>query len=473
MHYVIYYINEYKFNIIIRRLDAQCGWGVNLKIKIYSTNIENTHQIISLGSSEKNYKKMNINCNIKLYKLTYFEQNIPKVIIQTSYSRNIENILHQNSILTYIELNPEYKYKFFDNNEARVFIKNNFEKNILIAYDLLIAGAFKADFFRYCYLYINGGCYFDCKSILRIPLSNIIDKNDNFILCKDIGEGYFNAVILSIPMNDLLLKTINMCVDNIYNFYSKYNIRKDIYNSASSILSLTGPVLLYNAVKNYVNNNNIKLMHKHYPVKKYNYNHDYQSLYIDYNGKHIITKAYKSYHSSSGVHYSDLWYQKEVVYELSNIIDDKHKFYKFIKNINDKFDFYVFSENILIIEKTTNIDGWADFLKIKIINEETDKEYMLDIGTSNTKEKLIYLNTNFLWYDKIFSHYTFNNIEYDQNLKISLCKNKYNVQKLIVINDTDIIINENLNLTIILKNDNQTLNICIEKFFEKVKIINI
>ena len=224
IHCVIYYIEEYKFNIILRRLDATCGWGVNLKVKLYSEN--NDYQIISLGSSEKNFKTMNIICKIKLYKIIYNEQNIPKTIIQTSYSRNIENILHYNSILTYIELNPEYEYKFFDNNDSRLFIKNNFDEYILIAYDLVIPGAFKADFFRYCFLYINGGCYFDCKSILRIPLRNIINQDDTFLLCKDIGEGYFNAIILSVPKNKLLLETINMCVENINNFYTKYNLKK-------------------------------------------------------------------------------------------------------------------------------------------------------------------------------------------------------------------------------------------------------
>jgi mannosyltransferase OCH1-like enzyme len=184
----------------LRRFDATCGWGVNLKLKLFSEN--NDSYIISLGSSEKNFKIMNIICKIKLHKIIYYDQNIPKTIIQTTYSRNIENILHYNSILSYIELNPEYEYKIFDNNDSRLFIKNNFDEYILIAYDLIIPGAFKADFFRYCYLYINGGCYFDCKSILRVPLRNIINKDDTFLLCKDIGEGYFNAIILSIPKND-------------------------------------------------------------------------------------------------------------------------------------------------------------------------------------------------------------------------------------------------------------------------------
>jgi len=468
---VIYYIEEYKFNIILRRLDATCGWGVNLKLKLYSEN--NDFHVISLGSSEKNFKVMNIVCKIKLYKTEYFEQNIPKTIIQTTYSRNIENVLHYNSILTYIELNPEYEYKIFDNNDSRLFIKNNFDEYILIAYDLIIPGAFKADFFRYCFLYVNGGCYFDCKSILRVPLRNIINKDDTFLLCKDIGEGYFNAIILSVPKNELLLKTINMCIENINNYYTKYNFKKNIYDSSNTILSFTGPILIYNTIKNNVNNNNIKFLHKNDQNKKNDYNHNYQRLFIEYNLKYIITKQYYLYNSSSGSHYSDQWYNKEVIYELCNTNNQKiYKFYKFIPNIIDKFDFYIFSSKILIIERIDNNCGWGDFLKIKIINEKTDKELLLNVGSSSNKNKIINLNNEFFNNDNIIKYYTFHDENIDKKFNISICKNKYNIEKLIIINNENIGWVENFNLNIILNND-KIYNINIGSSNNNIKIIDL
>jgi mannosyltransferase OCH1-like enzyme len=293
-HYVIYYLEDYKIKVIIRRLDEADGWGVDLKIKIYDKGNEN-YQILSVGSSEKNCKIIEIYTNRKVERITFDNiQKIPKVIIQTTFTKNIKNILHFNAIMTFIELNPEYEYKIFDNDEVRLFIKKNFNRDTLIAYDLIIPGAFKADFFRYCYLYINGGCYFDCKQILRTSLRNIINTNDTFLICKDAGDGFFNALIFSIPKNDLLLKTINMCVHNIYNYhdiYQLYHSNKNKYNDVNTILSFTGPILLYNAVKNYVNNNNIKFIHKCIFNKKIYFNHDYQRLYIEYNSNIIITKA--------------------------------------------------------------------------------------------------------------------------------------------------------------------------------------
>ena len=469
MHYVVYYIDEYKFNIIIRRLDASCGWGVNLKLKLYSDN--NDSQVISLGSSEKNCKMMNVNCKIKLYKIKYNYQNIPKTIIQTTYSRNIDNILHYNSILSYIELNPEYEYKIFDNNDSRLFIKNNFNEHTLIAYDLIIPGAFKADFFRYCFLYINGGCYFDCKSILRIPLRNIIHRDDKFLLCKDIQEAYYNAVMLSIAKNDLLLKTINTCIDNIYNFYNKYNLKKNIYDATTIMFSFSGPVLIYNCVKNHMNNNNIKFIHKNDQNRKNHYNHEYQRLFVEYNSKYIITKQYSNYQSSSGAHYSNQWLNKEVVYQLCNKTE-KYKFYKFIINHVDNFDFYIFSKNILIIERIDNNCGWSNFLKIKIINEEINKELLLNIGSSEFKEKIIYLDNNFFNENNTIKHYNFHDEIINKKFKVSLCKNKYNIEKLIIISNENNGWNENYDLNIILNND-KVYNLKIDSCEKNIKIIDI
>jgi mannosyltransferase OCH1-like enzyme len=316
-HYVLYYLDLNKFKIIIRRIDCEGGWGVNLKLKIFSIDGKR-EELISLGSSNNNCKIMNIytTINIKPINNIDYYQLIPKVIFQTTHTKNIDNVLHYNSIMSYIELNPEYEYRIFDDTESREFIKNNFESNVLKAYDMLISGAFKAHIFRYCYLYINGGCYFDCKSILRKPLRDIISSNDDLILCKDIGLGYYNGIMMSIPQNNLILKCIYESVDNILKFNIKYDMNNPEFNNIDTILSLTGPILLYNIISNEEDldiknniNNIVKLHHKH----NSNHYHIYMTLYIEYNGEYIITKQYHNY-ISNGTHYSELWINKKVIY---------------------------------------------------------------------------------------------------------------------------------------------------------------
>lgn len=317
-HIAIYYIENNKCKIIIRRLDSDSGWGLNLKLKIFSVKDFNS-EIISLGSSDANCKILHFYTDIFIepYNENSIKQCIPKIIFQTTHSKNIENIAHYNSIMTFIELNPEYQYRIFDDNDSRLFVKDHFKEdpNIIKAYDMLISGAFKADLFRYCYLYINGGCYFDCKSILRKPLREIINPSDDFILCKDIGKGYYNAIMMSVPQNNFIMDLIKESTDNIINFNKKFNINHHDFNNVDNILSLTGPVLLYNVLSNnplFNKNKIIKLKHCHNTT----YYHNYMRLYIEYNGEYIVTKQYYNY-VSNGIHYADLWRDKKILHEYN------------------------------------------------------------------------------------------------------------------------------------------------------------
>ena len=442
-HIVIYYLDDNKCKIIIRRLDVNNGWTFDLKIKIYNLQIEsdNSHEILSIGSSFNNFKIINVYPNIKLYKITFNDQLIPKKIIQTTYDKNIVNIQHLNSIHTYIELNPEYEYQLFNDVECRLFIKNNFDEKTLIGYDMLIAGAFKSDLFRYCYLYIHGGCYFDCKSILRVPIREIINVDDKFVLCKDIGIGYYNAVMMSVKLNQHLLNLINECINNIYNFSKKYNFKDINFNVGDNILSLTGPVLVYNVLYQYINKINVlKYIHKSNRHKK----HEYQKLIIEYDGKEIITKNYSGYEMNNN-HYSKLWYNKEILYS-NTYNNERYKFYQFNYHVKDLFKFHILSEKSIIIERLDDNCGWGNILKIKIVDEVLNKEIKIDVGNSNYNFKQINIdimnndktgNCDFLFdFKNILESFTIKN-DNDQNKYDLICTKEKDVYKLIVIKTND------------------------------------
>jgi hypothetical protein len=364
-HIVVYYLDINKCKVIIRRLDNESGWGINLKIKIYDIN-EDINQILSLGSNEYNDKIININTNIKLYKHEYKNQKIPKTIIQTISSKNIENINHYNSILTFIELNPEYKYVIYDDNESRKFIKDNFDERTLVAYDLLIPGAFKADFFRYCCLYINGGCYFDCKMILLYPLRTIINSEDEYILVRD-GDNLsiYNAVMLFNKRVENLMHLINHITNTVLN-------RVYVNNE----LELTGPKIICNFFKDY----NFNLQHIFTGVNYDNYKNYYvveknnlkrKILYKFFSG------YYKDYFQTSS--YKVLFEKKEIYY-CNRIEVQNYVIYIYPHNTNDKFDFSFYDKNLLRIRRIDNDSGWGQNMKIKIINEDTNIEKKYDIG---------------------------------------------------------------------------------------------
>jgi mannosyltransferase OCH1-like enzyme len=154
---------------------------------------------------------------------------IPKVIYQTWKTKELhENILKiRNNIQL---LNPGYEIKLYDDNDIDVFIYNNFNEYIYNCYSKLNVGASKADFWRYCVLYKNGGIYLDIDSEIIKPLDNLIEENDKCIITREANKGIFNNWIMIFEKeHPILLKTILNCCYNISN--------KITYN----ILYLTGP----------------------------------------------------------------------------------------------------------------------------------------------------------------------------------------------------------------------------------------
>jgi len=359
---------------------------------------------------------------------------------------------------------------------CRQFIKKNFDDKTLNCYDLLIPGAFRADFFRYCYLYINGGCYFDCKSILRKPLRQFINSNDTLLLCKDIGPGYYNAMMMVEKNNDKILTVINACKSNISNFFKIYNINDKGFNHADNILSLTGPILLFNSINRLIDKNDvIKFYHKDV---RHHY-HNYKRLCVEYNnGEYFSTKQFINY-IPSGNHYSELWYRREILYKLGNdkfYNNNNYKYYIFIGNAHDNFNFHIFNERSLIIERADSNNGWGNNLKIKIINEETNNEYKVDIGNSNSKYKLYSFHEDIFNCTKTNLKYeSFKNIDntFKDTFNISICIIKKYIYKLVVIRtDSNDGWGQDLTLNIILNNKKQ-LNVHVGNSSNNIKLINI
>ena len=87
---------------------------------------------------------------------------IPLNIYQTWHTKDLPPLM-RNAVNKIIRMNPRFNYKLFDDNDCRNFIKDNFNEDVLNAFDTLIPGAYKADLWRYCILYKNGGVYLDIK----------------------------------------------------------------------------------------------------------------------------------------------------------------------------------------------------------------------------------------------------------------------------------------------------------------------
>lgn len=373
---IIYYLEENKCKIIIRRLDDH-QWGQDLKIKLM--NIDNIdYEKISLGSCDENFKIVEYYTNIILYKCNYTKQIIPKVIIQTSnYEMNL-NIYHYNSITSFIELNPEYQYKFFTDNECRQFIKYNiskdifknekeninlYENDILKIYDLLIPGSLKCDFFKYCYLYINGGCYFHCKIILKKPLCKIIDSEDKIILCAD-EKSYYGGVIMVEKKNEYIY---NLLKESYLNILNK--------NKGFDPFYVTRKLLFYEYFKNISS----KLI-------RYNNN-----IYLNSEEKkeeNIVLKMfYKDYYNNYYDTFRDFRYlwNKDYIFYKNNISINEYNFYYFLDNNDDKFEIFNLKNNVFCIKRIDCDCGWGQNINLKVTNN--NNIYNIFIGNSIENEK--------------------------------------------------------------------------------------
>lgn len=167
--------------------------------------------------------------------------------------------------------NPEFDHHLYDDADCRAFIKNNYNSDVVNAYDSLVPGAYKSDLWRYCILYKKGGIYLDIKfqcepgfKLLEMALEDesfVLDrpfevphlKVDPFLKLlktrdlyktfhpmtnggqwKDKRVGIYNAVMATAPENPVLLKCINQIVKNVKKEYYGYN---PLYPTGPGLLS--------------------------------------------------------------------------------------------------------------------------------------------------------------------------------------------------------------------------------------------
>lgn len=180
---------------------------------------------------------------------------IPKVLYQTWKTNNLtkDMIKIKNS---WKENNPEFEFKLYDDRMCFEFIRDNFTKRILEAYKKIKYGALKADLWRVCILYINGGFFTDLDTLSLGSINDFINDKTEFITPIDLGGGpyLFNGFIGIIKEHPILKK----CIDIIVN-----NVEKNINYEDNR--NVSGPGVLGKATNFYLKNN------KNKPFELYGY----------------------------------------------------------------------------------------------------------------------------------------------------------------------------------------------------------
>lgn len=97
---------------------------------------------------------------------------VPKVVMQTHY--DLET-LPSKVAAQFEKLAIGFERVLYDDEAAVGFITKHFPNDVAELFRGFSTGAFKADLFRYCYLYVEGGVYLDIKTELVLPLQQIYD----------------------------------------------------------------------------------------------------------------------------------------------------------------------------------------------------------------------------------------------------------------------------------------------------------
>jgi len=146
---------------------------------------------------------------------------------------------------TWLLQNPEYEYRFYDDNDILEFLKNDFP-DFVEGYSKLQYGASKADLWRYLIIYKYGGVYADLDCLCKTPLKEWIDPDASYVTQLGINKDLCQWLIISIPQNPIFLKAAYKSLENIWKKRYKVSYFGFIYSNNLISISENTPLLTFN-----------------------------------------------------------------------------------------------------------------------------------------------------------------------------------------------------------------------------------
>lgn len=190
------------------------------------------------------------------------------------------------------QFNPEFTHHLYDDEMCKTFIREHFEADVVRAYDTFIPGAYKADLWRYCILYVYGGIYVDIKYQCVPPFKLIeLTHQETYVRDREYAkiDGVYQALLVCYPKNPILYSCIRKMVAYAQeNFYGQTCL-------------FVGPHL----VSSYFSKQDMAEMTL-----------SFVGTGIDRHGK-IILREYPEYRGevakyAKRKHYSELWLQRNI-----------------------------------------------------------------------------------------------------------------------------------------------------------------
>ena len=290
---------------------------MDIKKKVYGKLYFENKVYSKFFFQNKVYGKNGIYNKLKTIKSTNFKIKdsynsvIPLNIYLTWGTKELP-IKMQENVDRMKKVNPEFNIQLYDDNDCRKFIKKHFSKDILTAFDTLKPGAYKADLWRLCILYINGGIYSDIKfnCINNFKFIALTEK-EHFILdrpgyWKEGNIGLHNAILVAKSKNILFLRCINKISENVKNKNYDY-----------SELYPTGPGLLGEEYVKMLKENESTIESE---LNKLDLCLEIYTEYIIFNNIPIIKTSYKEYRDEQKLYAKTLTYGE--IYNIKQIYNE-------------------------------------------------------------------------------------------------------------------------------------------------------
>jgi mannosyltransferase OCH1-like enzyme len=149
------------------------------------------------------FKLKNLNAKIE------YKQKISTTVYQTWISNKFSK-KHYVQLKKFRKLNPQLSFKFYDQKQMNIYMKNNWGTHkIFKIYNLVNFGPLQTDIFRYCILYDKGGYYFDIDKMCLAPLISLHPKNASGFVTF---EPYYHKKEKNIKVKQIIkIGTYNIC----------------------------------------------------------------------------------------------------------------------------------------------------------------------------------------------------------------------------------------------------------------------
>jgi len=317
------------------------------------------------------------------------KNKIPKIIHQ-SYTNCVNSHLFA-TISTWKEMNINYDYIYWTDDDCYTFIKNNFDNSVLEAYNMLYAGAYKSDIFRLCVLYIYGGIWTDISSVCEVSLDNII-HNEHLIITKDsdktqeINGNIYQAFIITEPKNSIINYILQFTINRVINHTEFDNNYPQVLNQS---IAVTGPTIFAMGFNSFNNRPMSKIIHDNEIivndiVVKLLKHDPSQILFNDI--KIVTTKRDGWINGRTTQHYSSLFkegyvYKKKVM-DVFNNIDSMNVYQIWIQDQYVSDNMYKSIQTIFKHNPNINYTLLTNDKIISLLKEDTEFDNLLNAYNS-------------------------------------------------------------------------------------------